>query len=222
VFDPDLQAWRVLTANWGDNLSSPLNLRHTIYRGEILHGLTILEVGDPLALSGNADGVSGCYDGCLVYDASASRWLIAYAQVVEMAWSDFHPRLDYSADLVTFTNLFNAASGSTEGTQIVKIGGTNYVTAGNGGSFPVYSISGTVLGNIQVDKFPSPGGSNPPHFIIFPKMTGAVTSYYALSWQNTDYKPNGSDKGHNSVGSLVVYKAEQTESGFAFNAIGIS
>jgi len=225
VFDPDINAWHLLTVNWGDNPdSAALRVRYSQYHGDPLNGVHVIPRGTVL----NLTGPGGAYDASLVWEEANNRWVIGYANPVVSGYANFHPRVDYSPDLTTWTNIwFDSVDTGTEGVCLCKIGGVYYITAGNqSGTFPVWNMdTGASLGYMNVDIAPNPAGINPPHFSVYEVMENDTTQYYALSWQNTTWKTgvgtsSPADYGHNSVGTTIVYKAVQTETGYEFDTVG--
>lgn len=222
IYDPDNNLWRVFWATWGNNSFTNVRMFYATYKGDILNGFHIITGGTQLTLS-QTSGNNATYDESVVYDAANSRWLMAYTLSPSGAFGgNFYAVLDQSTDLVTWTNVWaQSATTGYEGSWINCMGGTYFVTAGNGSNFRCWNLAGTNLGTLSVSSFPSPGSNPPPHFIAFPWFDGGVTEYYALSWNNTQFSVAGSGVGTFATGTPVLYKATSTETGFEFDPIGI-
>lgn len=215
IWDPNLQLWRILWASWHVGLNNGVKLYYATYSGDILNGVKTVSGGAPIAVTQATN--NAIYDEDVVWNGST--WLVSYIVSPGGTFGgNFYPVIDSTANFSTFTNIW-AASGTTgyEGSAIAKIGGNFYVTAGNGSQFDVWNVSSaTPLGTMNASPFPNPAGNPPPHFVVFPWMDNGITSYYALSWNNTQYQVGGVSQGTFAAGTLELYQAAQTETGFEF------
>jgi hypothetical protein len=222
LYDRENEQWRIFWATWGSGSFTDVRIWHAVYKGDVLNGVHLITGGSQLMLS-QTSGNNATYDAAVVWDAANSRWLMAYTLSPNGTFSgNFYAVLDESADLVTWSNVF-AKSSTTgyEGSWLANIGGEYYVISGNGSNFRCWNATGSDLGTMTVDAFPSPSSNPPPHLIVFPWFDNGLTEYYALSWNNTQYSVGGSAQGVFATGTPILYKAQDTEVGFEFDAIGV-
>lgn len=216
VWDTDALAWRVFISTWGNGFSGVLEVQHQLIKHELLHAVTVLDNTTVLALTGDVSS-NGVYDVSAIYFGGS--WKVAYTITPDTSFpSDpMYAAMDSSADLVTFSSVFaDSGNDGYEGTKLQVIGGDLYVLAGSKTDTRVYDATGTHIGGLDFTH-PSPSGDAPPHPMVFPLPRNGKTEWWMMTFDDTRYGSNAF-----TWGTMLLYKAAETETGFEFPSFGVS
>jgi hypothetical protein len=179
---------RVLISTWGNGFGASLQILYGLLTsGDVLIGANAVTLTQ-LSLPGQVGVSPGCYDPMLAWDASNSRWLIAYTLVDDTSFvgNPFYAALAHSSDMASFTLIAkDSANAGYEGTKIVSDAGALLITAGGpagvGDRARVYDAT---LSHISVlDLVLSGGADTQPHAAMFTY----AGNRYVLSFDNTRY-----------------------------------
>jgi len=179
---------RVLISTWGNGFGASLQILHGLLTsGDVLTGTNVVTLTQ-LSLPGQVGVSPGCYDPMLAWDASNSRWLIAYTLVddTSFAGNPFYAALAHSSDLSSFTLIAkDSANAGYEGTKIVSDDGALLITAGGpagiGDRARVYDATLSYMS--VLDLVLSGGVDTQPHAAMFTY----AGNRYVLSFDNTRY-----------------------------------
>ncbi len=178
---------KLLLSTWGNGFGGGINILYTQTTTDILTGANVVSGMVQLNLPGLSTGY-GSYDQMLVFDASRSRWLLAYVitQNTTFTGSPFYAAAAYSPDLLTWT-LIGADTGHQgwEGAKIINAAGTYWIAvggpAGAGNSSRVYDKNLKFQGTLNATF--SGGSQTQPHPMVF----GVGSTEYLITFDNHQY-----------------------------------
>lgn len=196
---------RVLMSSWGNGFGGAIQVWHALLTsGDVLTGSSVLSTLSQITLPGQTGVAPGAYDPMAIWDATNSRWLIAYTLVDDTSFSGnpFYPAICSSTDFSSFSLIAkDSAHAGYEGTKIVTDGaGQWHITAGgpagSGNSSRVYDMSLNYLG--VLDCAFAGGSDTQPHPMMFAYGSG----HTLISFDNTRY-----DSGSFTWGNLRIYES---------------
>lgn len=216
-YDDDTDEWGVLMSTWGPTASKSsggidvaygTTSRDLVGGGVFFVNLTALSLGS-----------TSYYDMAARWDASADLWRVGVIETgSRTAWSTNYPAYFEGASLTSLSKIrADTASGTQDGVQWAKVGGTWYLITGGSSSFLSYDAALTSATSLTSWTSSTPSnlwnsfGSYPPHAALLPVSDDANTRYLALCY--------GADvSGPTSVrGSLVVLEADEQPTGWEFS-----
>ncbi len=193
---------QVVIATWGNGSNGALHNLYAEYTAQDpMIGTQVLSNMTQLLLP-QASGVNpGDYDAMLVYDASASLWVIGYVQVSNTSFSGnpFWAACATSPDLNTWTLVgADTTHNGYEGAKLTYAFGTYWLAvggpAGSGNSSRVYSpFTMQYLGSL--DAIFNGGTLTQPHPMTF--QVGSIM--YLMTFDDTKYGTNSFTWGNTII-----------------------
>jgi hypothetical protein len=216
VYDEELGAFRVAVSTWGDFTGNGVRINYAEFRGDLLHGVSVIRNPDVLPLPTELSR----WDPHMV--RIDGRWWVAFVESPSQTPFNFHPALARARlgnRLAGFTLVgADTTRTMTEGMVMQKIGGTWYVFCSSsraegpeGGRYRIYDLGMNFVGFLN-----APYPTNIPHPMVTPipvPDAGGSTKYLMVTFNGTQYYEPV--LGYGTHGDFYVMEA-QTVPGYEF------
>jgi hypothetical protein len=199
VYDPDAGRFAAVFSGWVSE--SPCKLLLGFSDIDLRsRGLSVI---DAKVLDIAPNKASNAYDASLVYDLSAKRWRIAFANPYPNIYVYENATLDYAG----WTQVSGVAfTGVTEGCNIAKVNGKWYILLGKNDEVPymVATDYPTLANKFALSADTVVGGqASPPHPGLIPMPVGTKCKYVLVCMDRTNPRAN-----------LVIMEADQLNDGY--------
>jgi len=214
MYDEDADEFVVSLSGWGQRETGNIS-QCDVFLGrtsdDVLHGINKVGVSNANLPDPNADDV---YDPYIIYDSAAGAYRNSYNSghygivvsettddSLTTSWSQLHNRTI-------------STSSTIEGSKICRVDGEYVLTYADATASPpaVSSDYPDPSTNVQSLSFDVVPGYSKPHVPVIPIFKNGTTEYLAFSFDGAGYQ----GKGDYTHGNLMIYRADQTASGYEF------